>query len=170
MWKRIAFQSIVVVSYIGAICVLVVGGLSFQKSIHAEYCYNGDGYDVHVTNGCLVIRTLDDYCGSHTEFRFFRMFVKDTETELEFREFQKSDWYKGDNSFWERDGFTVHQRKRTCGFEFASGTYLLDYFSFADKVFPFTLIQIPCWAFLVVFSGVPFWAICSKLQSVRKRP
>ena len=163
MWKRIVFRLIVVVSYTCAICFLFVGSVSFQKSMHAVYCYNGNDYDVHITNGNLVIRTLDDFCVNR-----FGTFAYDAETEQEFREFQKSNWYHGDNSFWEREGFTVQQRKRICGFEFASGKYVWDLWSFEDiPNIPFTIIQIPYWALLVMFSGVPFWAVCSKVQSCR---
>lgn len=71
------------------------------------------------------------------------------ESRKQFEGFQKLPWYHGDNSWWERVGYTVRARWRFIGIETARGTYWPP-FALQHPIVPFQLLQIPLWLCLLV--------------------
>lgn len=159
------FRSLMLISYAGAMAAIAVGGYSFQIGFQMFWSVNERRYDVFCENGSMAIRQLQHY-----EFDTpFRIGLYSLETKRQFDGFKKEGWWHGDNSWWERTGYTVTRRHRQCGFEVASGTYWPP-FVWQHPTVPFNLVQIPSLALVLLFSLLPAASILRKLRSLRRNP
>jgi hypothetical protein len=121
---------------------------------HAVGCFwsvPGTRYDVMIQRGVVHVNQLHEY-------RFdtpFRWTVEKLEKWHSPPPVHKSSpWWHGDNSWWEGIGYTVRDRHRMCGFEYATGRYWPP-FSWQHPKMPFTVYQVPMWAIIVPFTLVP---------------
>ena len=156
------FRSLTLISYAGAIASIAMGGYSFHIGFQVFWSANERRYDVFCENGSVAVRQLQRY-----EFDTpFRWGIYSLETQRQFEGFKKSGWWHGDNSWWERTGYSVQRRHRLCGFEMASGTYWPP-FVWQHPTVPFSLVQIPSLALVLLFSLLPAARILLKLRSLR---
>lgn len=119
-------------------------------------------YDINIERGSLLVRQLHDY-----EFNTpFRWSSYQPETPKQFADFMElPSWWHGDNSWWERVGYTVESRKRFAGFEYAYGEYWPPFVWRHPKV-PFTVHQIPLLAIAGLFMLLPLCRGCRKVSAV----
>ena len=159
------FRSLMLISYAAAISAIAMGGYSFCIGFQLFWSANERRYDVFCVNGSVVIRQLQSY-QFDTPFRFG---IYSLETKRQFEGFKKEGWWHGDNSWWERTGYTVQRRHRLCGFEMASGSYWPP-FVWQHPTVRFRLVQFPSLALVFLFSLLPAVSIVGKLRSIWRNP
>lgn len=150
-------------SVFATLIVAILWASSYHVNLCAFWSVNGKRYDVSTGQGALVVVRLDKY-RFQTPLRFgYTDVIPPTQKQIE--SFHRTPWWHGDNSRWERIGYTVITRTRFAGFESAAGTYWPP-FVWQHPIVPFTLHQIPYWAFLVL-TATPA-SICF-IRSVRRQ-
>lgn len=154
-------RAILLISYAAAIAAMSIGSYSCHRCIEMFCSVRKCRYDVLCENGSVVIRQLQRY-EFVTPLRF-GLYLP--ETKRQFEGFKKEGWWHGDNSWWERTGYTVQSRYRAWGFEVASGTYWPP-FVWQHPTVPFNLVQFPIWVLVFLFSLLPAARILRKLRSI----
>jgi hypothetical protein len=131
-------------SALAAFLVVILWVSSYKTEPVIFWSANGRRYDVHSGHGTVVILRLEQY-QFNTPLNWG--FV-DPETPKQFNGSKRSVANHVDYSWWERVGYTVKKRTRFAGIECASGRYWPP-FIWQHPRMPFTLAQLPYWAFLL---------------------
>ncbi|GEM_PF-2148900 len=134
---------------------------SFKTEPVVVWSANGRRYRVQPGQGTVVILRLDEYQFNTPLILGFL----DPENPKQYGRFKELGWWHGRNSWWERVGYTVKKRTRFAGFESASGRYWPP-FIWQHPRMPFTLVQLPYWAFLLLAASP---ATIGLIRWVRRR-
>lgn len=164
--KRRFINTVTVLSGICAAAVILLYAMTSSLAVACFWSVPGKRYDINVERGLLLVRQLHDY-RLDTPFRWG---FYEPKTPKQFAAFTDlSAWWHGDNSRWERVGYTVNTRRRLMGFEYASGQFWPPFVWQHPKV-PFTVYQTPLWALIVLFMLLPLYHGIGKVAIFIRRP
>ena len=161
MKKRLLINIATAICGVIAAAAALLYALPSSRAVTCSWSVSSTRYDVIVERGSLLVRQLHDY-------RFntpFRWGFYEPETPKQFVGFTElTAWWHGDNSWWERVGYTVNDRQRHFGFEYASGKYWPPFFWQHPKI-PFDVYQVPLWAVVVFFMLLPLLRVFNKVMA-----
>lgn len=165
--KRRLINVATAITGFAAVAVLLLWAVTSRHGVTCFWSHSGKLTSIQVERGSILFLELHNY-KFNTPFRwnFYH-----PETKERLASFKKlTAWWHGDNSWWERVGYTVHARRRCCGFEYASGQYWPP-FAWQHPKVPFTVLQIPLWAFVAVFLLPISFRLCltKKWRELRTR-
>jgi hypothetical protein len=168
MWQAMKRRLINIATVISGICAVAVILLYATTSSRGFTCFwsvPATRYDINIERGSVLVRQLHDY-----EFNTpYRWGFYEPESPKQFAAFKElTAWWHGDNSWWQRVGYTVTSRKRVAGFEYAVGEYWPPFVWQHPKV-PFTVHQFPLLAIVLLFLLLPLCRACSKVVAVVRR-
>ncbi len=168
MVRKWVLQGATIVS---ALCVLpsiVLWKLSYEFQPNYLCAFVGVlGYrlDLSLNRGVILFDCLSDYEYSTP----FLVGLNESESEQDLEYFKALSWWHGDNSWWERVGFTVKQRIRFGDFEYATGVYWPP-FCWQHAKMPFTVVQLPLWACVLASSFLPaIWMVNRWLRAIHRK-
>jgi hypothetical protein len=138
------------VSLLAIVVVVSMWAGSLQLETNLIWGSSGQRYELFLGRGSVVVCRLEKY--RHPLPFTVRVFEAETPEAIEAFK-RNTSWWHGNNSSWERVGWTVTQRRRFAGFEKAEGTYWPPFIWQHPKM-PFELIQIPFW-FITAAAAAP---------------
>ena len=153
-------NSVTAISFFIALDVAVLYRLPDSRGVACFWSTSNSRFDINVERGNLRIRQLHDY-KFNTAFRWG---FYSTETPKQIIWFKETGWWHGENSWWERIGYTVTSRYRAYSFEYASGQYWPPFVWRHPKV-PFTVYNLPVWSLIALFSLLPLLRVSSAVVS-----
>ena len=158
-------RSLMLLSYASALAAIAVGGYSYHIGLQMFWSAGEHRYDVVCEHGSVIVSQLHEY-EFETPLRF-GIYTPETKRGLEG--FKTTGWWHGENSWWERTGYSVKHRYRFCGFEWAAGIFWPPFVWQHPKV-PFSLVQVPVVALVAVFSVLPAFDIFRRVRSIWLNP
>ncbi len=157
--KRLLINLVTILCCLMAALVAMLYLLPSSQGVSCFWSASNTRYDITVERGLVLVCQLHQY-----EFETpLRCWLYEAETPRGFAWFKKtSGWWHGSNSWWERTGYTVIQRKRLLSFEYASGKFWPP-FVWQHPEVPFTAYSFPLWSIVFFFMLLPLVRGCRKL-------
>jgi hypothetical protein len=158
-------RTAILLSAVAAIVLITLAQRSF--SVHYHTCWQSGSvrYDIVTGHGTVMFQRLYQF---QARMPARKIAAYPVETESELSSFQQLPWWQGDNSWWQRVGYTVNVRRRFVGCEWASGTFWPP-FGWQHPKVRFDLFQIPLWMPVVLFLITPLWWFRGRMRSKSSR-
>ena len=163
--KRHLINIATVMSGICAVAVILVYTITSYRGFTCFWSAPAKRYDIYIEHGSVLVRQLHHYeFNTPYQWGFYQ-----PESPKQFAAFKElTAWWHGDNSWWQRVGYTVTSRQRVAGFEYAVGEYWPP-FVWQHRKVPFTVHQFPLVAVALLFLLLPLCRACRKLMAVVRR-